>query len=102
MDFNWRGEFKIGLVWSTPDVLIVHAGGKDISWAKTVYLRSEMKKTFLCFKCLFPHAMLCFSEMVPYLDWTSRDCFFMDMIKKRLNRGMFTFLLLLGGLTSES
>lgn len=84
-------------VWPSPDVLIVHLGGNDIGRARTMHLIMELKRLFLGCKALFPGATLCFSEVVPRRVWSSREFWFKEKIRRRLNRSLSKFLPLLAG-----
>lgn len=87
-------------IWPAPVVLVIHLGANDIGKVRTWELLCEMKNDFCAIKLLFPRSILAFSEMVPRLLWSPwGNFFYVDKIRRRLNRTIHNFLASSGSLS---
>lgn len=87
-------------IWPTPHIIIIHAGGNDIGKVRTWDLLCEIKTEFSSVKLLFPQSILAFSEIIPRLIWSPfSNLFYVDKIRRRLNRTVHNFIVSLGGLS---
>lgn len=81
-------------------ILVIHAGANDLGKMGTWELLCEMKRDLYAIKLVFPSAILAFSEMIPWLLWLSfGNLFYLDRIRRRLNRTIHRFLISSGGLS---
>ena len=96
----WDHLSYLSTIWPAPQILVMHAGANDLGKFGTWDLLCEMKRDLNLIKLMFPSAVLAFSEMIPRLLWSPLSgLFYLDKIRRRLNRTMHSFLTTAGGVS---
>lgn len=85
-------------VWPQPQVIVIHVGANDLGKFNTWDLLCEMKRDLYSITQMFPGSVLVYSEMVPRLLWSPHGTlFYVDRIRRRLNRTIHSFMPSIGG-----
>lgn len=100
-DINNLYSFIFNLVsdYSSPNILILHFGSGFIGRIRTLKLIAELKQVLFRIHSFLINTILVFSEILPRLLWSHRLNFFMEKIRKRVNRSISNFLLSLNGIS---
>lgn len=72
-------------------------GGEFIGRTRTLRLIGELKQDYSKIHDLLSESLLTFSEIIPILAWSHKETFFLENIRKRINRSLQKFMHLLRG-----
>ena len=101
---RWRNVKEhlvyLSAMWPSPQILVLHAGANDLGKLGTWELICEIKRDLHTISLMFPGSVLAFSEMVPRMLWSPQSgLFYLDRIRRRLNRTIHSFLVSSGGVS---
>ena len=81
-----------------PSVLLIHCGGNDIGEAPNGALLYHMRFSLAIISRMLPKTSVVYSYILPRHDWRfSNNVEKMETTRKRVNRGMRSYLLKIGG-----
>ena len=101
---RWRGLLEhlsyLSGIWPAPQVLVLHTGANDLGKYRTWDLLCEMKRDLHSITLMYPGVVLAYSEMIPRLLWSPQgSLFYVDRIRRRLNRTVHSFISSIGGVS---
>ena len=70
-----------------PELLVIHCGGNDIGFVKSIILRNNVEKTLKNLQMLLPCTKIVWSQILPRLSW--RPAIgekILNKVRMRLNR----------------
>lgn len=83
---------------SGPIILVLHAGGNDIGFVRTVELIARIRLDLARFLALFSDVVLIWSEIVPRPAWSILgDARAIERIRRRVNHAVSRYVRSLGG-----
>lgn len=84
--------------WPSPDVLIIHLGGNDLSTDSPTNLLASVKKDLTAIRSIFPKCVLVWSNILPRRVWRhSADNHEVDLVRTTVNRRIHCIISELGG-----
>ncbi|XP_029460774.1 uncharacterized protein LOC115093239 [Rhinatrema bivittatum] len=84
----------------TPTALVIHLGGNDMPWTKSVALTQKLQKDILVLHNMFPQSVIVWSCITPRRVWRGeRSHAAVENARKKINRWMVKFMSTIDGLS---
>ncbi|XP_041430762.1 uncharacterized protein LOC121397678 [Xenopus laevis] len=77
--------------WGYPKVIVIHLGGNDIGFIKTIQLIKSIKQDLCQISLFMPDVYLIWSEIVPRLCWQSQLLKPLEKCRRKINHSIAKF-----------
>lgn len=92
-------SFVNSIDYKSPNVIIFHLGSEFVGHVNTFLFIAQLKQELFQIHNLFSYTQFIFSEILPVLFWSHPSFYFLEKIRKRINRSLVVYLPFLNGLS---